>query len=182
MGLLHIFLIALGLSADAFAVAICLGLSAQKSKAKSAITVGLYFGLFQGVMPILGFMAASQFSGAIDAYGHIIAFAVLVIIGGKMIWESFKKDGGNVGENSLRPAKMISLAVATSIDALMVGASFAFLQVNIIPAAVLIGVTTFTLSTIGFGIGGVCGSKLQARANLVGGIILVLIGIHVLIF
>jgi len=181
MNLLDIFLIALGLSADAFAVAIGLGLSVSNtSKLKNALIVGVYFGVFQAVMPLIGFIAAVQFSGAIDAFGHWVAFIVLVIIGGKMIWGSYRTDGNDSDKSGLKFSQMIPLAIATSIDALVVGASFAFLQIDILPAVGFIGITTFALSALGFKVGSMFGAKWQSKANLAGGIILVVLGIRVL--
>jgi len=181
MTVLDLSLIAIGLSADAFAVAIILGLSAPGSKLKHAIVVGLYFGVFQAGMPIIGYVAAIQFSGLFDTYGHWVASAVLCIIGFKMIKDCFCNDKcETLAEDTLKPSKLLPLAVATSIDALVVGASLAFVRVNIFLAIGLIGISTFVLSVLGFKIGKVFGSKLQSKANLVGGIILILIGIRVL--
>jgi len=182
MNLLDIFFIALGLSADAFAVAIGLGLSiSTTSKFKNALIVGVYFGVFQAAMPIIGYLAAVQFAGAINAFGHWIAFAILAFIGGKMIWGSFRNESDDLVKSGfLKFSQMIPLALATSIDALVVGASFAFLDVNILPAAGFIGIITFILSAFGFKLGSVLGAKWQAKANLAGGIILVLLGIRVL--
>jgi len=175
--LLNIFLIALGLSADAFAVALSLGLSMPGSKFKNAVVIGLYFGFFQGIMPLIGYFAAVRFAGPIEAYGQWIAFAVLVIIGVKMIYGSLKSNEDNTANvTSLKFSKIIPLALATSIDALVVGVSFAFLDVAIFPAATLIAITAFILSAIGVKIGNVAGIKLQARANFIGGLILVLLG------
>ena len=130
MSLLELFLLALGLSADAFAVAVCAGLSFQKFDKKRALIVGGYFGLFQAGMPVAGFYLASFFAEAIAAYAHWVAFGLLVLIGGKMIIESLSKDRPDEGF-SLKPKKMLPLAVATSIDALAVGVSMALLQMNI---------------------------------------------------
>ena len=184
MNWLELFLIALGLSADAFAVAVSIGLTMTYFKISKALTVGMYFGLFQAFMPVIGYFLAKNFSGQVYAYGDLIAFGVLVFIGGKMIWESCRKSNEDTvvpEEASVSFAIMIPLAVATSIDAMAVGVSFAFLYVNIVSAVIFIGVTTFVLSVAGMKVGGMFGSKYGAKANLIGGIILVLIGVHVLI-
>jgi len=181
LNILDIFFIALGLSADAFAVAIGLGLTVSNSKIKHALIVGVYFGLFQAVMPVIGYLAANQFAGPINAFGHWVAFAVLVIIGGKMIWGSFRNESGDLVKSGLlKFSQMIPLALATSIDALVIGASFAFLEVNVLPAAGFIGIITFVLSAFGFKLGSTLGAKWQSKANLAGGIILVLLGVRVL--
>ena len=202
MNLLELFLIAIGLSMDAFAVAICSGLSMPKATMKKALIIGLYFGLFQAVMPLIGYMLATQFADKIIAYDHWIAFALLGFIGGKMIVESFKKEGctdrecpaGTCSdrecpngdrpdrkEASLKPAQMLPLALATSIDALAVGVSFAFLDVNIVPAILSIGIITLILSMLGVKIGNIFGVKFKSKAELAGGIILVLMGVKILL-
>ena len=182
MNLIELFILAVGLSMDAFAVAICAGLTMPKATLKKALIVGLYFGLFQAGMPLIGYFAGSLFADKITAYDHWIAFALLCFLGGKMIWESFKKEeaSGEEQEASLGPKKMLPLAIATSIDALAVGVSFAFLRVSIIPAVSFIGVTTLSISMAGVKIGNVFGKRYKAKAELVGGIILVLIGVKIL--
>jgi len=196
MNLLELFLIAVGLSMDAFAVALCSGLSMPKVTIKKALIIGLYFGLFQAVMPLIGYMLATQFADYIIAFDHWVAFALLCIIGGKMIVESFKKDGcadrecpaetctdrecPKKKEASLKPAAMLPLAIATSIDALAVGISFAFLDVNIVPAVLSIGIITLILSMLGVKIGNIFGIKFKSKAELAGGIILVLMGLKIL--
>ena len=182
MSLLELFLIAIGLSMDAFAVAICIGLTSSKATLKKALIVGAYFGVFQAIMPIIGYMLAKGFADKISAFDHWIAFVLLCFIGGKMIVESFKKEDNVVsGEKSLSPATMLPLAFATSIDALAIGVSFAFLNVSIVPAALLIGVVTFILSVAGLKIGKSFGAKFKSKAELTGGIILVLIGFKILV-
>jgi len=183
MSIIELFLLAVGLSMDAFAVAICIGLASQKVVLKSSITVGLYFGGFQALMPLLGYLAASLFAGKIIDYSHWIAFILLLFIGSKMIIGSFKKESLPAGktEVSLIPMQMLPLAVATSIDALAVGVSFAFLAVNIIPAVLLIGITTFIFSMAGVKIGTVFGTRFKTKAELAGGVILVLIGLRILL-
>lgn len=180
MGLLELFLIALGLSMDAFAVSICKGLSICKVKFRDMMLVGLYFGLFQGIMPLIGYLVGSQFKNYITAVDHWIAFGLLTIIGINMIRESFSKE---VTEEScsLSLKSMLPLAVATSIDALAVGVSFAFLEVQILPAVCFIAVVTFLLSAAGVKIGGIFGAKYKAGAELTGGVILILMGLKILL-
>ena len=179
MGIFELFFLALGLSADAFAVSICIGLALRGFDKKKAAIVGIYFGLFQAGMPVVGFFAASLFADAIAAYAHWVAFALLGFIGGKMIFESSKK-GGNCEEFSIKLKKMLTLAVATSIDALAVGVGLALIQVNIIFAASLIGLTTLVISMVGVKIGSIFGLKFKNKAQLAGGVILVLIGVRIL--
>jgi len=202
MHLLELLLIAIGLSMDAFAVAITIGLSTQKSIFRKALVVGLYFGIFQAAMPLIGFLIGTQFADMIIAYDHWIAFVLLCIIGGKMIYESLRKEGckdrrcpdgtcedrtcpgGKKPENreiSPKPAVMLPFAIATSIDALAVGVSFAFLQVDIVPAVSIIGITTLLLSAAGVKIGNIFGGRFKARAEFVGGVILVLIGLKIVL-
>ena len=136
MNFLALIILAVGLSMDAFAVAICIGLTMARFNIKKALIVGLYFGIFQAGMPLIGYFAGSLFAERVMAYGDWVAFAVLSFLGGKMIADSFKKDNEKCDnkEHSLKPAIMFPLATATSIDALAVGVSFAFIQVSIIPA------------------------------------------------
>ena len=180
MGLTEIFFLAAALSMDAFAVAICVGLSAKKFLLKNAVIVGLYFGIFQAVMPLIGYLIASQLTGRILQYDHWIAFALLSFLGGKMILGSFKEGEGIEDNISLSPVKMIPFAVATSIDALAVGVSFAFLQVNVITAVLLIGIITFILSAAGVKLGSLFGTKFKSKAEFCGGIVLILIGCNIL--
>ena len=202
MDLLELFIIAIGLSMDAFAVAITTGLTMSKKTMKKSMIVGLYFGIFQAIMPLIGYMLGTQFADKITAFDHWIAFALLCFIGGKMIIGSFKKEGcpdrecpaetctdrecpggerPETKETSLKPAKMLPLALATSIDALAVGVSFAFLKVNIVPAVLFIGITTLVLSMVGVKIGNMFGTRFKAKAELAGGIILVLMGLKILL-
>lgn len=164
---------------DAFAVSVCKGLSVRQLKLKHALLAGLYFGGFQALMPVIGYFAGSYFADFISAYDHWIVFVLLVFIGGNMIKEAFEQEE-NLND-SFDFKTMLLLAVATSIDALAVGVSFAFLQVNIIYAAAFIGVITFILSAIGIKIGNVFGSRYKAKAEIAGGIILILIGFKVLL-
>ena len=181
MGLGELFLIALGLSMDAFAVSVCKGLALPKAQLRSAIIVGLYFGVFQGAMPLIGYLVGAQFSAKIVAIDHWIAFILLGLIGSKMIKDALTSCPSDEGDASVGPKAMLPLAVATSIDALAVGVSFAFLSVNIVPAVSFIGVTTFVLSAAGVMLGKVLGSRFQSRAGLFGGAVLVLMGLKILL-
>lgn len=164
---------------DAFAVAVCKGLATGKNL-KAALVVGLYFGVFQMLMPIIGYYAGIQFADKITMFDHWIVFALLTIIGGRMIYESV---GKKEEEASCRLGikSMLPLALATSIDALAVGIGFAFLKVNIFLSAGTIGVTTFLLSGAGVFIGGIFGSKFKSKAEFFGGLILILIGLKILL-
>ena len=181
MGFLELFLIGVGLSMDAFAVAICQGLSMTKIKWGHALTVGLYFGGFQALMPLLGWVLGSQFSGYIQQYDHWVAFVLLSFIGGNMLKEGFSKDTETT-DSSFGVSAMAVLAVATSIDALAVGITFALLpNVNIIAAVCFIGAITFIISGAGLKVGNVFGLKYKNKAEIAGGIILILIGIKILL-
>jgi len=178
MGFAELLLIAVGLSMDAFAVSICKGLSLQKLKLRHAVLVGLYFGGFQFLMPVIGWALGYRFEHIIESVDHWIAFGLLTIIGIGMIREASQADELN---DDLSFRAMLPLAVATSIDALAVGVTFAFLQVRILPAAGLIGVTTFLLSMLGVYIGHLFGLKYKAKAEIAGGVILILIGVKILL-
>ncbi len=180
MSIFELFLIAVGLSMDAFAVSVCKGLAMDKLSLKNAALVGLWFGGFQALMPLIGYFLGAQFIGAIQAYDHWIAFVLLSFIGGKMIWEAFSHDEEKVS-GSLGFKTMLVMAVATSIDALATGVTFAFLSVNIYFAVLFIGVTTFLLSMIGVKVGSVFGSRCKTWAELAGGVILILLGVHILL-
>ena len=180
MSLAELFVIAVGLSMDAFAVAVCKGLSMQKMSWKKGIIVGLYFGIFQGAMPLIGYFLGVQFQGRIQAVDHWIAFVLLALIGINMIRESLSKEEEEAND-SVDFKSMSVLAVATSIDALAIGVTFAFLKVEIVPAVSFIGVTTFVLSLIGVKIGNVFGSRYKSKAEFVGGLILVLMGLKILL-
>lgn len=181
MSLFELVLLAVGLSMDAFAVAICKGLAIRKARWKDAIIVGLWFGGFQALMPLIGYFLGSRFAEAISAYDHWIAFALLFLIGASMIRESFGKESEEKSGASLAVKTMLLLAIATSIDALAVGVTFAFLSVRVIPAVCLIGCITFILSALGVRLGGVFGMKYKSRAELAGGIILILLGVKILL-
>ena len=175
---LELLLIAVGLSMDAFAVSICKGLSLKRLKVRHAALVGLYFGGFQALMPMIGWALGYRFERVIASVDHWVAFFLLAVIGVGMIRESRESEELN---DDLSFRTMVVLAVATSIDALAVGITFAFLRVRILPAAGLIGVTTFLLSGLGVYIGHVFGLKYKAKAELAGGIILILIGLKILL-
>lgn len=180
MGILELLLIAIGLAMDAFAVSICKGLAMKKMNWKKAIIVGLYFGIFQALMPVIGYFLGTTFESLVTKVDHWIAFILLAFIGGKMLKEAF--DNNSAGYNdSVNFKTMVVLAIATSIDALAVGITFAFLQTNIVLAVILIGVVTFILSVIGVKIGNQFGIKYEKRAEIIGGIILILIGIKILL-
>ncbi len=165
---------------DAFAVAMCKGLSLHHFKLKNALLVGAYFGIFQAVMPLIGYYLGINFSAMIETYDHWIAFGLLCFLGLKMLYEALgKKDDAE--DDALDFKTMVVLAVATSIDALAVGISFAVLRVNILPAVLLIGCTTFLLSAVGVKIGSVFGEKYKTGAEVSGGIILIGIGFKILI-
>ena len=181
MGLLEIILIAIGLSMDAFAVSITLGLSVKKPGIKKMLIPGIYFGFFQTLMPLIGYFAGSYFAGKIQGFDHWIAFVLLGLIGGKMIKESFSKEDEKTNENPFQFIKMLLLAIATSIDALAVGITFAFFEVNLLTTIIIIGLTTFFLSVCGVKIGNVCGAKFKSKAEFLGGVILVLLGVKILI-
>ena len=180
MSFFALFLTAIGLSMDAFAVAICKGLSVPKTTVRQMLCAGLYFGGFQSLMPLLGWLCGAQFEKYITRYDHWIAFVLLVVIGGNMVRESFDRSVEKT-DPSFGVKAMLPLAVATSIDALAVGVSFAFLQVDIVPAVLFIGGITFAFSAVGVRIGNVFGAAYKSRAELVGGVILILMGTKILL-
>lgn len=180
MGLIELFLIAVGLSMDAFAVSVCKGLAMPKCTFKKAAIVGLWFGGFQALMPAIGYILGAQFQEAIASIDHWIAFVLLALIGGNMIHEALDNDEEEA-DASLDVKTMFLLAVATSIDALAIGITFAFLKVNIIPAVCFIGIVTFIISFAGVKIGNVFGARYKNKAEIVGGIILILLGLKILL-
>ncbi|MEY8353273.1 manganese efflux pump MntP family protein [Lachnospiraceae bacterium 54-53] len=180
MSFVELFIIAAGLSMDAFAVAVCKGLCMPKMSWKNAVITGLYFGGFQSGMPLIGYLLGSQFKDAIISFDHWIAFILLGVIGINMIKESFSKETEECTDCSLDPKNMVMLALATSIDALAVGVTFAFLQVQIVPAVSFIGVTTFALSILGVKVGNVFGTQFKSKAEFFGGLILILMGTKIL--
>ena len=181
MNFLSLLMLAVGLSMDAFAVAVCKGLALKKITFRHALIVGLWFGIFQALMPLLGYLLAAQFKDAIAAYDHWIAFVLLVLIGGNMIREAlFEKEEAET-DSALSFRSMLPLAVATSIDALAVGVTFAFLDVRIVPSVTLIGITTLILSMIGVKAGSLFGAKYEKKAEIFGGVILILLGVKTLL-
>ncbi|MDR1066378.1 MAG: manganese efflux pump MntP family protein [Clostridiales bacterium] len=180
MGLVELFLLALGLSMDAFAVAICAGLANKGSRLKNMLEVGLYFGLFQAGMPLIGFYLSSRLVGSVLSVGHWLAAGLLFIIGARMIISSAHKNPSCVTFEYASSLKLLSLAVATSVDALVAGVSFAFLDVSIFAASVFIGVITFTLSCVGVAIGAKFGLKFKSAAEAIGGALLISIGVKTL--
>lgn len=183
MSFLELFLIAVGLSADAFSVSVCKGLNMRKLNLKHAYVIALFFGVFQAVMPLLGYLLGTGFSEYIEKYDHWIAFVLLAFIGGKMALEAIREKDGEAEEktDTLSIGELTVLAVATSIDALAVGITFAFLKVNILPSVLLIGVTTFALSLGGVLLGNRFGAKYKSKAEIAGGVILILIGLKILL-
>lgn len=180
MGILEILIISVGLSMDAFAVSICKGLSVQKMKPKHALIAGAYFGGFQALMPLIGYFLGTQFEWLVTNIDHWIAFVLLGLIGANMIRESFGDDDDEI-DCSFCPKAMLPLAVATSIDALAIGVTFACLKVEIFSAVSVIGVTTFLFSAIGVKIGNVFGTKFKSKAEFVGGLTLILMGLKILL-
>lgn len=180
MVLIELFLIAVGLSMDAFAVSVCKGLAMPKCTFKKVAIVGLWFGGFQALMPAIGYILGAQFQEAIASIDHWIAFVLLALIGGNMIHEALDNDEEEA-DASLDVKTMFLLAVATSIDALAIGITFAFLKVNIIPAVCFIGIVTFIISFAGVKIGNVFGARYKNKAEIVGGVILILLGLKILL-
>lgn len=180
MNLFSLFILAVGLSMDAFAVSICKGLAMKKLTARECIIVGIWFGGFQALMPVLGYLLGTRFVRYITAVDHWIAFILLCLIGANMIKEALSKEEETT-DDSLDVKNMLLLAVATSIDALAVGITFAFLQdVAIVPAVSFIGCITFVLSAVGVKVGNVFGIRYKSKAEFAGGIILILIGCQIL--
>jgi putative Mn2+ efflux pump MntP len=181
MGFFTLVLMAIGLSMDACAVAICKGLSMEKVNLRKAVTVGLYFGGFQAAMPLAGYFLGKQFADLITSVDHWIAFVLLGLIGAKMIKESMGDEDCKTDEPCLSCKAMLPLSIATSIDALAVGISFAFLKVDIGPAVALIGAITFIISMAGVKVGNAFGIRFKSSAELVGGVILILMGLKILL-
>ena len=184
MSLGELLIIAVSVSMDAFAVAVCKGLSIQKLKLRHALTVGLWFGVFQALMPTVGWLVGSVFAELITKVDHWVVFILLSIIGGNMIRESLhKEDACDCDEcsPSLAFGTMLLLALATSIDALAVGVSFALLNVNILAVVLSIGLCTFVISTIGVKIGNVFGARFKSKAEFLGGAVLILMGLKILL-
>lgn len=180
MSIIELLLLALGLSMDAFAVSICKGLSVPKLRPKHCLICGVYFGAFQAIMPLIGWALGIRFQSLITNIDHWIAFVLLAVIGANMIKESFSKEE-ECPDASFGFKTMLTLAIATSIDALAVGVTFAFLDVNIVPAVLLIGMTTFVCSAVGVKLGNVFGNRFQSKAEFLGGLVLIGIGLKILI-
>jgi len=181
MSLAELFIIAVGLSMDAFAVSVCKGLSVPELKARHALTCGAYFGGFQALMPAIGYLLGSQFEAMITQIDHWVAFILLGVIGLNMIKEARAEDEDVCLDSSFTFKAMLPLAIATSIDALAVGVTFAFLKVNIFWAVTFIGIVTFILSAIGVKAGNAFGVRYKSKAEFAGGIILVLMGTKILL-
>lgn len=185
MGFVELFLIGVGLSMDAFAVSICKGLGMKRLNMEQALVIGLFFGGFQALMPLIGWALGTQLADFITPIDHWIAFILLALIGGKMLFDAFRGDDeGEAGEpkdTRLDLKELLMLAIATSIDALAVGITFAFLGVNIVWAIAVIGVTTFALSVVGVAVGHAFGARYEKGATIVGGIVLILIGFKILL-
>ncbi len=180
MTIIELLLIAVSMSMDAFAVSICKGLSVRKATFRQGLTIGVWFGGFQGLMPLIGFFLTAIFSGLITSVSHWIAFVLLVLIGGNMIRESLSRDEEEVDDSFCCKA-MFPLAVATSIDALAMGVTLNLSGANIWIAAPMIAVTTFVLSAIGLKVGNVFGMKYKSKAEFIGGVVLVGLGIKILL-
>lgn len=181
MSLIELFILAVGLSMDAFAVSICKGLATKEVSVKQMGLAGLWFGGFQAFMPLVGYLLGSTFAKAITSFDHWIAFGLLAFIGGNMIKEAFSKEEEEDVSDSFGVKTMFIMAIATSIDALAVGVTFAFLSVQIVPAVSFIGIVTFLFSFVGVKLGNLFGAKYEKKAELAGGVILILIGIKILL-
>ena len=186
MGVIELLLIGVGLSMDAFAVAVCKGLGMRSINYRHALIIALFFGVFQALMPLIGWALGSQFAAFVTPVDHWIAFGLLAFIGGKMLWEAFTEDenedeGDGKDAEKIDLSEYLILAIATSIDALAVGISFAALSVDIVPSVSLIGVTTFIFSVAGVAIGHTFGARYEKPATIVGGVVLVLIGLKILL-
>lgn len=181
MSLWELFVIAVGLSMDAFAVSVCKGLSVGKVSPRHALTCGLWFGGFQALMPLAGWLLGTRFQELITSVDHWIAFVLLCLIGGNMVKESRGCAECERMDASFTPRAMLPLALATSVDALAVGVTFAFLQVDVVPAVGLIGMVTLVLSAVGVKAGSVFGARWKSRAELFGGLVLILMGVKILL-
>ncbi|MEY8562936.1 manganese efflux pump MntP family protein [Eggerthellaceae bacterium 3-80] len=184
MGFVELFLIAIGLSMDAFAVSVCKGLCMKRLNVRQALIIGLFFGIFQAGMPLIGWFLGKQFESFITPIDHWIAFALLAFIGAKMLFDAFREDDEALvcpADGKLDYRELVMLAIATSIDALAVGITFAFLQVSIVPAVCLIGATTFVLSVVGVVLGHRVGARYEKAASIIGGVVLILIGLKILL-
>lgn len=185
MGFVEIFLIGVGLSMDAFAVSVCKGLGMHRVNYAHALVIALFFGVFQGLMPVIGWLVGSAFAAYVTAVDHWIAFALLAFVGGKMLWDAFHDEGKEEDDETsmqkLDLRELFMLAIATSIDALAVGISFSFLQIDIAAAALIIGCTTFVLSLVGVVVGNRFGARFEKPSQIAGGIVLIAIGLKILL-
>lgn len=183
MGIFELLLVAVGLSMDAFAVAVCKGLGMKRLNMRTAAVLALFFGGFQALMPLVGWLLGSQFMWLIEPVDHWVAFVLLVFIGAKMLWEALHDDEDCDCEDTSRIdlREYLMLAIATSIDALAVGISFAALSVDIVPAVSLIGLVTFALTLVGVAVGHFFGSRYERPASIAGGVVLILIGVKILL-
>ena len=184
MGFVELLLIGVGLSMDAFAVAICKGLGMSRLNIKQAAVIALFFGAFQAIMPLIGWAAGSWLADLITPIDHWVAFALLAFVGGKMLWDAFhEEDDENPDQMDakLDLKELLMLAIATSIDALAVGITFAFLQTDIVPSVAIIGCTTFVISFAGVAVGHFFGARFEKPATIVGGVVLILIGLKILL-
>lgn len=184
VGFVELFLIGVGLSMDAFAVSICKGLGMSRLNMRQAVVISLFFGGFQALMPLIGWALGSQLTDFITPIDHWIAFGLLAFVGGKMLWDAFHEDDEDEGvqtDEKLDLKELLMLAIATSIDALAVGITFAFLQVAIVPSIAIIGLTTFVISFAGVAVGHFFGARFEKPATVVGGVVLILIGVKILL-
>lgn len=185
MGFIELFLVGVGLSMDAFAVSICKGLGMKRLNMKQALVIGVFFGGFQALMPFLGWALGTQLADFITPIDHWIAFILLAVIGGKMLLDAFRggdeDEAGEATDAKLDLKELFMLAIATSIDALAVGITFAFLGVDIVFAIAIIGATTFVISVAGVAVGHAFGARYEKGATIVGGVVLVLIGLKILL-
>ena len=185
MGFIELFLVGVGLSMDAFAVSICKGLGMRRLNMKQALVIGLFFGGFQALMPFLGWALGTQLADFITPIDHWIAFILLAVIGGKMLLDAFRggdeEEAGEAEDAKLDVKELLMLAIATSIDALAVGITFAFLGVDIVFAIAVIGLTTFVISVAGVAVGHAFGARYEKGATIVGGVVLILIGLKILL-
>ncbi len=185
MGFIELFLVGVGLSMDAFAVSICKGLGMKRLNMKQALVIGLFFGGFQALMPFLGWALGTQLADLITPIDHWIAFILLAVIGGKMLLDAFRggdeEEAGEAKDAKLDLKELFMLAIATSIDALAVGITFAFLGVDIVFATAVIGLTTFVISVAGVAVGHAFGARYEKGATIVGGVVLILIGLKILL-
>ena len=184
VGFVELFLIGVGLSMDAFAVSICKGLGMSRLNMRQAAVISLFFGGFQALMPLIGWALGSQLTDFITPIDHWIAFGLLAFVGGKMLWDAFHEDDEDEGvqtDEKLDLKELLMLAIATSIDALAVGITFAFLQAEIVPSITIIGLTTFVISFAGVAVGHFFGARFEKPATIVGGVVLILIGVKILL-